>query len=129
MRYDDGVEIDDNNRVMECPRCRNDEFSDRAEFCRICGLILFNRCEGYFEQRDYNGNGDTVYHDNPGNARFCESCGSKTQFYMESILRPWDKPDNSVKSNGKKTSSTTQAKPQEDFQTLAESIDDDDLPF
>ena len=74
-----GVELDDNLRVVECPVCKNTEFSSDVEYCRICGTLLFNRCVGI------------VPHDNPGNARYCETCGEKTYFLKAAILEPWHK--------------------------------------
>ena len=40
MRYTDGFELDENYRVKICPRCENEEFSDDAIYCRICGAML-----------------------------------------------------------------------------------------
>ena len=45
MIYDDGVEHED-MRVIECPRCENEEFSQDAGYCKICGLGAYNYCEG-----------------------------------------------------------------------------------
>ena len=51
MIYKDGYPMDSNLRVTACPLCGNEEFSDDAEFCRICGTVLYNNCEG---QRIYD---------------------------------------------------------------------------
>jgi predicted nucleic-acid-binding Zn-ribbon protein len=32
MFYNDGVDIDENERVILCPKCGNEEFSGKAEF-------------------------------------------------------------------------------------------------
>lgn len=89
MFYQDGPEMNEDKRVIKCPRCGNEEFSDNAEFCRVCGLPVFNYCEGE-EQYDYHGNYlDTTKHKNPGNARFCEICGRKTTYYTEKLLKDW----------------------------------------
>ena len=87
MHYNDGVEYDEQTlRVKRCPVCNNDEFRDEAEFCRICGTNLYNKCEGEAEQDGYNGIYYTNQHPNPSNARFCEICGKPTYFFSEKIL-------------------------------------------
>ena len=88
MKYTDGVEYDRNTmRVKICPRCQNEEFDETATFCKICGLDLYNYCEG--EQQLDETYGQIYYinrHANPSNARFCEKCGKKTTFLKEKIL-------------------------------------------
>ena len=89
LTYDDGVQMNENMRVMECPRCENEEFSDDAEFCKICGLEVYNYCAG---EKNYDDDGEfhaIIYHKNPSNARYCETCGAKTVFFEEGILQPW----------------------------------------
>lgn len=83
MKYNDGVQMNDNMRVVICPKCRNEEYGDDAKYCRICGQMLFNECRG----GDYNGG--AYEHRNPGNARFCELCGAETRFFQDGLLKPW----------------------------------------
>lgn len=87
MFYTDGVEIDENERVILCPKCKNEEFSAEAEFCRICGTGLYNKCEGEWDgfNNIYKGQ-----HNNPGNARFCEICGKPTLFFQQGFLKDWE---------------------------------------
>ena len=54
MIYDDGVQVDENMRVVECPRCENEVFSTKAGHCKICGLSLYNVCEG---EPEFDSNG------------------------------------------------------------------------
>ncbi len=86
--YDDGVPYgEETMRVNICPRCHNEQFSPRATFCRICGLDLYNRCDGMEE--DSWGNwypNENAMHPNPSNARYCETCGRPTLFFNEKIL-------------------------------------------
>lgn len=90
LHYEDGVKLDENMRVMKCPRCDNEGFTDNANFCKICGTKLYNHCLGE-EIRDYNGNyEETIYHANPSNARFCETCGNITEFFKEKFLNSWE---------------------------------------
>ena len=85
MIYDDGVEMNGDMTITICPRCENEQFSDDADFCRICGLSTRNTCEGYWDEyKDY-----PVEHANPSNARFCETCGKRTTFFNEELLKPW----------------------------------------
>lgn len=88
MIYNDGFETDENLRFVKCPRCGNEEFSSDAKFCRICGLPVFNECEGS-QEFDSFGNVTSFYHRNPGNARYCEQCGKPTMLYKETLLKPY----------------------------------------
>lgn len=82
MKYLDGAPQDaETMRILECPRCKNDEFGKDAFHCRICGLSLYNLCVG---ENEYN-----QQHKNPSNARFCETCGCETNFFREGILKSW----------------------------------------
>ena len=33
------IELGSTLRVIECPKCKNEEFGKDADFCRICGSI------------------------------------------------------------------------------------------
>ena len=81
MYYSDGVKYDPETcRVKICPVCGNEEFSEDADYCRICGTDLFNRCE----------NGDNFgQHPNPSNARFCEQCGAPTNYFKRGLLKKY----------------------------------------
>jgi len=94
--YGDGVELDENMKVLKCPLCDNEDFSENAEHCKICGTKVYNYCLGQ-EIYDYNGNfDDRIYHKNPSNARFCETCGNKTEFFQNKLLKPWDVYQNEI---------------------------------
>ena len=89
MKYNDGFTMDENLRVTECPNCGNEEFSENADYCRICGTSLYNVCDG---EDIYNYRGEFDYHENhrnQGNARFCEKCGKPTAFYHSKFLKPY----------------------------------------
>lgn len=91
VRYTDGVEYDASTlRVKKCPVCGNDEFSEKAGFCRICGTDLYNMCEGIPEEDGYNGLYYRDQHTNPSNARYCETCGKKTHYFMSNILKAYE---------------------------------------
>ena len=89
MKYTDGVPFDPKTfRVKICPVCGNEEFSDNAVFCRICGTDLYNRCEGEVTEEQ----GEIRYtnqHKNPSNSRFCELCGRPTIYLTMKILAKW----------------------------------------
>lgn len=89
MIYKDGYPMDSNLRVTACPLCRNEEFSDDAEFCRIYGTGLYNNCEGQRIYDDFGNYEDFVVHKNPGNARFCEKCGAPIAFAKANFLRTY----------------------------------------
>jgi len=46
MIYRDGYETDKNLRFVSCPRCGNEEYSEDAKYCRICGFSAYNECDG-----------------------------------------------------------------------------------
>lgn len=97
IEYNDGVPFDgESMRIEQCPRCHNRQFSDKAQYCRICGMDLYNRCDGMEE--DNFGNwypNPEAQHFNPSNARFCETCGRPTFFFSQKILCDYKdfKPD------------------------------------
>ncbi len=80
MLYENEHEVDANFRVIKCPKCSNEDFSEEANYCKICGAPLFNTCEDQH----------TCYHNNVGNARFCETCGSQTEFFKLGYLNSWE---------------------------------------
>lgn len=88
IEYNDGVPFDENTmRIEQCPRCHNRVFSKNAQFCRICGLNLYNMCDGGVEdERGEVWYSEERQHPNPSNARFCETCGRPTYFFNNNIL-------------------------------------------
>lgn len=87
--YYEGIELNPNHRVIQCPKCRNEVHSDIARFCKICGTFLFNLCEGTPIYDSVGRAIDYIYHINDGNARYCTECGSQTIFYKEKFLKDW----------------------------------------
>jgi Zn-dependent peptidase ImmA (M78 family) len=81
-----GIEMDENKRIIKCPRCDNEVFSCNARFCKICGFTLYNICEGKPIFDIYNNTIDYEYHVNDGNARYCSTCGAKTTFYKQGVF-------------------------------------------
>lgn len=93
MYYNDGIPLNENNnRVIKCPICDNEEYSVTASFCKICGTELLNQCEGSYEDNP-DAPWDKIFtkHINPGNARYCEICGKPTYFYKKGILKDYTK--------------------------------------
>lgn len=127
MFYNDGFEFDENMRVVKCPQCENEEFSDDATYCRIYGAQLYNCCDGewdgYYKQM-------CNIHENPGNARFCEFCGKPTYFATENFLTNWQEAKNTIENNT--TPDTYDANfnfEDSDFEVAATTDDDDNIPF
>lgn len=85
MIYNDGYETDSNLRFVSCPKCGNEEYSENAVYCRICGFSAYNECEGYYD----NDEGEHVSHRNVGNARYCEFCGQPTMLFKEKLLKSY----------------------------------------
>lgn len=86
--YNDGPKLDANKRALNCPRCGYVEFSLQTNFCRSCGLPLYNYCVEVSPPDDYVGP-EIIPHKNAGNARFCEFCGQITEYYNAGLLRNW----------------------------------------
>ncbi len=106
MRYKTDFEVDENRKVRICPRCENEEVL-QGDYCKICGLELYNRCTN--TEEDTFGNiigGCGLICDS--NARYCPKCGHQTTFFYENILQPYTK---------------------EKFDTLNEAPTSEDLPF
>ena len=62
------VDVTESNQFLLCPLCGNNIFSSDAEFCKVCGLPLFNHCTKHYE------------HLNHPESSFCWQCGSSTEF-------------------------------------------------
>jgi ribosomal protein S27E len=90
MRYQKEYEVDENMRVVKCPKCENEVFSTKAAHCKLCGTKLFNICNGIPEYDEYGHEINRPIHNNPGNARYCETCGEPTYFFNEGFLKPWE---------------------------------------
>lgn len=89
MIYNDGYETDNNLRFVRCPRCGNEEYSQDARYCRICGFSVYNECEGDYDQDEYGNQGIYQIHRNAGNARYCEFCGQPTMLLKEKLLKSY----------------------------------------
>lgn len=85
MKKYDYVATDENGRFIECPQCGNTRFSEEARYCRMCGLYLYNNCTN---EPDWIR--DTCGRTNPGDARYCEYCGSKTVLMSLGLLKTWE---------------------------------------
>ncbi len=91
MKYD-GYEVDDIGRAYECPSCGNEEVLYDGEHCKICGIIIINKCTN---QRFWNDEiewecGTTL----DGNARYCHKCGHESTFYRQDLLDSWETEKN-----------------------------------
>lgn len=89
------IRTDENGRFLECPRCGNTEFSPNANFCKMCGLYLYNQC-GEIPQYDHTEYDEHlnviggVHRINPGDARYCEHCGRETLLTRLGLLMTWE---------------------------------------
>ena len=111
MYYYETVPVD-NGRLTECPECHNTEFSDGADYCRICGASRKNLClyEGRYQ------------HENPANARFCETCGAETTFFRYKLLTPWIEVTDDQKGEAPLTTAEVQS-------SGFTAVETDELPF
>lgn len=89
------VTVNKEGRFNECPRCGNASFSSTANFCKMCGLYLYNTCPDRpdFNHLEYDNFGnvtDALSLNNPGDARYCEHCGEETMLSRLGLLMSWE---------------------------------------
>lgn len=96
MIYNDGYETDENLKFVRCPKCGNEEYSQNAQYCRICGFSVYNECEGCCDYDEYGNQGMYQVHRNAGNARYCEFCGQPTMLFKENLLKPYTDTTNNT---------------------------------
>jgi len=93
MVYKENIFLDNNSKAIRCPKCDNEHILAEGEYCHICGTYLVNKCDN----RDAQGNfDDPCGHLLSANARFCTMCGSKSTFFNEGILKPWNESDGNL---------------------------------
>jgi hypothetical protein len=124
MIYNDGYDVDKKFRVIKCPNCENEVFSDNAFHCKICGTKIYNICEGEPNYDNYGNIENYTYHDNHGDARYCEQCGRMTYFFKEGFLRPWEEAKRDIESaQGVQFIEATEE------EAITMLYGDDDIPF
>lgn len=103
MIYKTKIELDNHKKAKKCPKCDNEEILE-GNYCKICGLELFNKCTNII---------DACKEISDANARYCHRCGGKTLFYKELILKDYtdEKHDNFIAD------------------ILGHNTNEDDLPF
>lgn len=89
------VTVNKEGRFNQCPRCGNTVFSSAANFCKMCGLYLYNTCPDTpnFNHLEYDNRGnviDSLSMNNPGDARYCEYCGEETMLSRLGLLMSWE---------------------------------------
>jgi len=67
--------------VNQCPRCNNEDFSPGAQYCKRCGLRLYNTCTN--EECGVGASSDAAY---------CEMCGHETYYNEQGVVAPWRPP-------------------------------------
>jgi len=82
------------NRIRECPRCGNTDISSDDQYCKYCGLHLFNECSNV-----------NCGKRNDADALYCVHCGSETSFFRAGILseRKIGKEDDHVETELEET--------------------------
>lgn len=78
MRYKNHIHMNpETMRSALCPVCQNEVFGEHANFYRMFGTPLNNRCSGEEELKNH------------GDARCCEYCGAEIDFFWRNILAPY----------------------------------------
>ncbi len=96
MIYKSEIEVDDKKKAKICPKCGNEEILE-GDYCKICGLDLYNRCTNY----ELDNLGNTVGGCGEicdSNARYCHKCGSTTTYYANAILCDYKNYDTNKES-------------------------------
>lgn len=83
ISYFDGIKLDNNGEACICPVCNNSDISFTGR-CTKCSTPLLNFCSSVYMDKG------KCAHTNPGNARYCEMCGSESCFYSLGLLKPWE---------------------------------------
>ncbi|HEY9062770.1 MAG TPA: ImmA/IrrE family metallo-endopeptidase [Pseudobacteroides sp.] len=79
--YYKGIEVNNNSEALACPNCCDDSGCILSSNCNKCGAVIINTCTN-----EHNPHCD--YH-STGNGRYCEICGSKTEFFKGGYIKPW----------------------------------------
>lgn len=88
VRYS-GIELDAQDRAVECPVCHNTAVPEAGNFCIICGNQIVNLCsEAPDPFASSCGNTEPL----PGHARYCPFCGNKSTFFKRGLLTEWSVP-------------------------------------
>lgn len=119
-----GFETYTSGKLIQCPRCQNEQTNIQGEYCQICGSYLVNRCIG-----DCNYIGNCSYNMIlPTNARYCPISGNKSIFYDQGFLQDWNQKLHSPNSNPESNEQLALEPPEDpfwehpDFDQLAEEL-------
>ena len=85
--------VNEQNQVIRCIRCDNEDLRPEDRYCKICSAPVYNYCAGrYF----VSPHGDRVLAVDqacgaplPSNARYCTHCGGVSAFYHAQLLSDW----------------------------------------
>ncbi len=100
------IATNENGTPLKCPKCENEDLSDKFNYCPICSSYITNKCLGEnFE--NYNGY-HPPYHTQlenacdgilDGNFRYCPDCGSQTSYAHQNLLKDWQVEKNEKERN------------------------------
>lgn len=116
------VPTDEKGRFLQCPRCGNTDFSLGADYCKLCGLYLYNNCTDYEDNRFRGQCGAR----NPGDARFCETCGSETVLTHLGLLMTWEEV---LKAHGQIAAALIPTPERAQPAQEQQDFDENDVPF
>lgn len=94
MKYKE-YPVNEQNQVLRCIRCDNEDLRPEDRYCKICGAPVYNYCAGQYADVGY---GDHELDPRqscgmitlPSNARYCTSCGGISAFYHTQLLPHWE---------------------------------------
>lgn len=79
------IELNENQKPLECPRCKNEHLPSDGEYCQICGGHIYNNCTNVNSGYNNCEHGERL----DGDARYCPYCGSPTTYYLDKLLKDY----------------------------------------
>ena len=97
------IEMNEQKTPLRCPSCEAEHLDDNFQYCPYCSTFLHNVCLGN-EQNKFSQTfegpveltlverferNDCSKEFLDGGFRYCPTCGSKTSFFEQQLLKDW----------------------------------------
>ncbi|MDT2743978.1 ImmA/IrrE family metallo-endopeptidase [Enterococcus asini] len=104
------IEMNNQKTPLRCPRCEAEHLDDNFQYCPYCSTFLHNVCLGNEHNKFVQTFEGTVeltlverFERNDcskefldGGFRYCPTCGSKTSFFEQQLLKDWSAEKNDL---------------------------------
>ena len=90
-------ETTDGYLVTRCLKCDNEDIHPQDQYCPICQTPTRNKCTG-LQNSDLGSTRTACNAFLPPHYRYCPSCGNKSLYFSENLLKPWgeEKRENEI---------------------------------